>query len=228
MPRDKLRALFSIASSLLFRGSTLSAAPPAVSLINSGVLWRKLMPVYAMRLAISSAFVCCYHSLQFSLGECADVIRVNNFSKRKPRRRALDNSVCFQLRGIGKLYSFMPSAFDIHVARTPLVALLLTFGRPTAIIWRVVTVVVFALDRRARRAWRHIGLKRGVVVKPAIAHFNASPAVIFVRNVSRCVATAFHGLPNRVQGRRFFERHINNQCGGLGRSISCPATYREN
>lgn len=72
---------------------------------------------------------------------------------------------------------------------------LLFFGGPTAVAGFIVASVVDAIERQPpRRSVAHVGQE---IFKghPAIANGNPARAVVFVTDVVRAIASAFHTFP---------------------------------
>lgn len=81
----------------------------------------------------------------------------------------------------------------------PIIALITTLfflGGPMAIIGRIVTVIIFTINRMLyRRPWPHISEKRFKRESPFIAYFNTASAVSFKRMVIRIHTSVFHAIP---------------------------------
>jgi len=73
-----------------------------------------------------------------------------------------------------------------------------------AIIWRVISVVIFSVNAHFWRALAHIG-KEVFKAVPSRANLNPPAAVIFKRLALRIAAAFPHALPNRVSSG--FIRH---------------------
>jgi hypothetical protein len=89
-------------------------------------------------------------------------------------------------------------AAPFNVVVTARVAGLFFLGRPTAILRRVRTVVVDALNRLAWLTRPHVEIERHEVVKPTFAHGDPAPAVVGVRLVFRVVAALLNAAPALV------------------------------
>lgn len=88
---------------------------------------------------------------------------------------------------------------DSHQHVIAFVPALLQACRPATILWRVVAVIIDALDQRARRTWSHICRKGLERLAPAVAYGNATPAVIGVLGACRQPTSLTHGGPHAVQ-----------------------------
>lgn len=91
--------------------------------------------------------------------------------------------------------SAVPSS---HLA--PIVALFLQC-RPSAILWRVRTVVVDAIQLAPRWLWPHVGEERAEVVTPAVTHGDAASAPVRVARVSGVVTARFRVAPGVILWR---------------------------
>jgi len=56
---------------------------------------------------------------------------------------------------------------------------LLFTGSPSAIIWRIIAVIVNAINRGPIRPWPHVSNKRREADSPSVAHLYPSTAVVF-------------------------------------------------
>ena len=80
-----------------------------------------------------------------------------------------------------------------------LVSSLLASRSPSAILWRVVPVVVDAIKRQTGRTLPHVG-KEILEFQPSLTHRDTSPAVIIELTDIRVPATPQHCSPNPVFG----------------------------
>ncbi len=92
-----------------------------------------------------------------------------------------------------------------RITRRPTVSgvlVLLASRGPSAILGRVVAVVINAIDGvRLRRAPAHIGQEVLEGMQPAGANLNPAPAVIREADAFRVIAAGFHREPRRVFDR---------------------------
>lgn len=72
--------------------------------------------------------------------------------------------------------------------------------RPSAILGRIWSVVVDALDLRAFGTWTHVPQELFEAVNPRLAHTNATSTIAFVALTVRVLTALFHGLPQCVVG----------------------------
>ena len=79
------------------------------------------------------------------------------------------------------------------------VVCLLSRACPSAVLWRIRTIVVNAVNRIAR-AWArsHISIEGGEVRFPAVTHNNSAPAIVVICAMIRIVASGFHANPYLV------------------------------
>lgn len=82
-------------------------------------------------------------------------------------------------------------------ARTTITRLLAARG-PAAILWRVGSIVVDAIQRKALGASSHVLQKRDERLPPALAHEYTAATVILERPISRVVAALDHPIPRRA------------------------------
>ncbi len=76
---------------------------------------------------------------------------------------------------------------------------LLRFGGPAAVFRRIAFVVVDAVNR-VLLGWgfTHVRQKRLKVIKPSVAHRDASATVVMESGIARVVATSFHAAPSAI------------------------------
>jgi hypothetical protein len=76
---------------------------------------------------------------------------------------------------------------------------LLGFSCPSAVLRKVAFVVVNAINRVLRgRGFTHVRQKRLKVIKPSVAHRDASATVVMESMVARVMATSLHAAPSVV------------------------------
>jgi len=80
------------------------------------------------------------------------------------------------------------------------VFVLLRPRRPAAVTGFVVAVIVDTVKREAGRFLAHVSEKVFKAVTPAVAHFDAAPAVVFKLLNFRIIAARFHLRPRAVCG----------------------------
>lgn len=104
----------------------------------------------------------------------------------------------------------------IYPNRAPLVPTLDLPCRPAAVLWRVVSVAINAVKRKARRAFSHVGEERRKLT-PSSANGYASTAIIFPTGVVPIVATFAHAVPSvprprddSAGGVTVLERHFSD------------------
>lgn len=142
-----------------------------------------------------------------------------HFGQTKTGISASNNGVGFQSSALGKLNRKIFNAINDNFARASLVALLLSFGRPSTILRGVGAVIVNAVNAVSVRTRPHIGdkvQKPGFWFKPSTANGNATGAVVTVKPLLRRIASALHAFPNgaeRVLG--LFHMRIM-ACNGIG------------
>ena len=106
---------------------------------------------------------------------------------------------------------------------TGLIMSLLLPRRPPAVLWRVLSVVVYAVNRvRARRAQTHVSVKRREVIPPTVAHGYSSSAIIRECGIATIVTTALHAAPSAILGRAVAAMH---RCS-LARKVQPVTTAR--
>lgn len=84
-------------------------------------------------------------------------------------------------------------------ARTTILCLRLP-SRPAAILWRVITSIVLALQRQPSWAWSHVG-EEVLVGLPPIANGDASTSVVDIVRPLRVVAARLHIAPRTIGWR---------------------------
>src|SRR5215469_7640127 len=104
----------------------------------------------------------------------------------------------------------------------PGIARLLPGGRPTAVLGRVIAVVVDAVERVGSRGARaHVGEERHEVVAPALAYLDAAAAVAREIRAVRPATAADHAVPDLVFGMRKRAPGPSPQFLGHGRLHTC-------
>lgn len=72
---------------------------------------------------------------------------------------------------------------------------LLLWCRPSAVVWRVSSLVVATINAGSLRSWTHVYREGREVVQPLVTHLNTSAAVVLVIIVLGIQATSLHFLP---------------------------------
>jgi len=72
---------------------------------------------------------------------------------------------------------------------------------PNAILWRIRTIIVLALETQTFRALAHVFKEVLKAIAPSLAHCDSSSPIVFVRNTFRIVAAAFHLVPSEIEER---------------------------
>jgi hypothetical protein len=84
------------------------------------------------------------------------------------------------------------------MATRPPIFVLLRIGRPTAIAWRVISVVVDAVKREFGGFFAHVGEKMLKIVMPSVANCDAAAAVVLKTFCIRVVAATEHLRPRAI------------------------------
>ncbi len=114
-------------------------------------------------------------------------------------------------------------AMQRQFARIPFVVALNQSRGPDAVIRAVRPIIVGAFDHVLRRgSWPHVGIERGEVVSPAVAHRDASTAVIWITHTIRVMASLAHLTPHPVFG---FTRPVMGVVT-FARAVSVQASTR--
>lgn len=86
---------------------------------------------------------------------------------------------------------------------SPLIITLFFLRSPSAIVWRVIAIVINAVYRvGSRRSAPHVSEKSSIVVTPLPAHTNPPPPVVLVAGVCRTRCSPLNPLPRLIL-RRF-------------------------
>lgn len=80
----------------------------------------------------------------------------------------------------------------------PLIQALLFPCRPSAVLRRVITIVVDAVKRAPEWARPHVSEKRREIIRPLFTHTDASPPVSRIRRVPRITASLLRSMPTGV------------------------------
>lgn len=84
-------------------------------------------------------------------------------------------------------------------------------GRPSAIVWSVVSIIVYALNAHALRPFAHIRNKR-LEVTPSFADANASPAIVFELFVPWVIASLSNIKPSIVKRVTAIRAAVSRLC----------------
>lgn len=147
------------------------------------------------------------------------LLLLQHFGQTKSRLGASNNSVRFQPGAFGKFNRKIFNAINDNFARASLVALLLSFGRPSAILWRVWTVIVNAVNAMSIGTLPHVGdkvQKPGFGFNPSVANDNPSSAVVAVKPFLRRIASTLHAFPNGTEWVRWLFHMRIMACNGIG------------
>lgn len=180
----------------LFDGLACSAI--AISFFGEvRVFWRKFVPRRASWVGLLSDFDGYLPIVSRSANDC----RV---------RYAFGGSLkyCADIKtgDVGQVGGDEYLSINHNASRAALVSLLLFLGRPIAVVWFVVPIVVAALYARASGTLAHVG---GEITKrfPPLANRDASASIIAPLMEVRVSTSVAHALPDSVKGMRIFERH---------------------
>jgi len=101
---------------------------------------------------------------------------------------------------------------------------LLKSSSPFTVLWRITSGIINAFDTVfAARSSTHITKKGLIVIKPSVAHSNASAAVIFKRFVRRVIASLLDPCPCSVLSGDFTSNAV-----AVNGSLSCKASTTVN
>src|SRR5690348_4544857 len=100
--------------------------------------------------------------------------------------------------------------------RASIVGLLLRRG-PSAILWRIVPVIVDAVDASTWRSHAHV-TDKVLEHHPAVAHADAAPSVVLERWMFFVIAALLHLLPCAILPR------LTHAVRGFRRHDSAPST----
>lgn len=143
------------------------------------------------------------------------------------------NVPTIDIEKISPLLNCLGFTVDRHKGvRSPVICLHFAYS-PTAILRGVVSVVinsVYGMFRR--RTWPHVGQKSREVVKPFVAHCDATLSVISTTRVSRVIASSFNIEPSKIlrtvgaavgarSFRRFFTSITSTRCDVTSSEIIC-------
>lgn len=128
---------------------------------------------------------------QFSNWNC------NRFFNRPTISNSLSDSglICAGSFGPLRKCQFLAVVFD-----NPIIAFissLLKRSGPIAIFLRIRTIVITSFNRMVWRwSWSHVGIKSYQRIAPSVTNRNSPGTVIFIRRISRVIATIFHVIPD--------------------------------
>lgn len=115
------------------------------------------------------------------------------------------------------------SPFAVHLqhATGSAVVCLVNVGDPSAIVRRVMAVVIGAVDAVLRGGPRpHVSKKRGEALAPLVAHGDTASAVVGKGALIRVVAAAFDRRPGAV-----FVGAAVSMCGGYALASQTPTAF---
>lgn len=105
---------------------------------------------------------------------------------------------------------------------------LLRSSCPTAILWPVIAIVIFSINRMSmRRPAAHVRYKILEATSPPATYLNPSASIVLKTDVMRVVAATFHCIPCAV----FWPSFANASCGMCRRAqfgqlpIQASATF---
>lgn len=85
--------------------------------------------------------------------------------------------------------------------RIPFVHILFSVCSPSAIVWFIVTVVVYPVECFTFRSMSHIAKKVLKTIPPSVTYFYPTTTPIFVSFIIRVIASIFHHSPGVVNSR---------------------------
>lgn len=97
---------------------------------------------------------------------------------------------------------------------------------PSAVVWRVGTVVIDAIQRAIWRAASHVRKERQITRAPAFAHVDASTAVVFECRIARRMAAPFGVLPAPILFGFLFPITLTVCAAGFAGSLTLQAPTR--
>ena len=213
MPRDSggLSSFGGTLPSALGSGASLAPPPPFFG--DASVFSTEWMPISAMSDLISRSFLALFN-LPLVLVRKSERKRffAGYFSKREPSRHPFFNGVVLKAKIFSELRKKMTFPFYGYINGAAPIPLLLFSRSPSAVFRRIVTIVINSINSHAFRFRRHVCLKRGIIVKPAITNFDAPTSIISELPEVGVVAPTFHSLPNRVKRGWVFKWHNKNLC----------------
>lgn len=116
-------------------------------------------------------------------------------------------SLAHRLFRRAKFFAPVADALRLPVHRdvvgVPRVSRLDCSRRPAAVAWSVVPVIVFALQREARRARPHVREKLLEALGPSVAHFNSSASIVSIGPIAGIRASTFGARPHIVFAGRW-------------------------
>lgn len=128
---------------------------------------------------------------------------------------------CFALSTyFAAIFSYASIGFSILMPFMTMCALwvssirhLLFNGRPSAIRRFVVSVIIDSVNLVSIWPQTHILAKILKAIKPSIADFYASPAIVFIVRVGRLATTSLHVIPNTIHSFivSYFSHGLNNR-----------------
>lgn len=171
------------------------------------VLLGEFMSFCAMRFRLFFRSAC--HSAKCEAC-CEDApARVKNFRKWQALSRPLDDCVSFEAAQVGQINGLVGYSINHDKPRDSLIALLLSFCRPPAIVRLVILVIIFSVKSEASRLFSHIRNKVFECL-PSFANRDSSSSIVAPLAHRRVFATVEHSLPcvvERVPAFRLFRSH---------------------
>jgi len=179
----------------------------AIAFVNISVFFGILMPTWAM----SFSFV--FRSISFSTkSKAGSIIKLfsrNNLIIAKSFFDSCDNRVSFNTGYFSEVERPVFNTINSDKSRHSSIKLLLASSSPSAVIWRVISVVIFSIQCIIIRSVAHIRDKLMKITNPFITYGNSSAAIIMVMRIIRVITSGFHRLPAAIKRVWIFERHNN-------------------
>lgn len=196
--------LISFYSSMRCRLKPSTFSASAASIFRyAGVFKRVFMPVPAMRSG-ETFFTSCRDGFGVVRFVHRDVAAHDNHIKRETETGALFNHPRFNAVSVGKFDGFVSRPLNCHDNVAPMIALLLRFRGPSAIVRAVRTIVVAPVyGVLGGGLWPHIQQKvfepTRVWFSPSFTNPNSAHAVVGVAGSGRSMATVDHGSVRAIQ-----------------------------
>lgn len=174
-----------------------------------GVFFRIFMPVWTVCFCFLSSSIC-FPTKCKPLFKNTPIF-IHYFGIRKPLFCSFYDSVLLHAAFFSKVYGKIFHSLNKNFYRASAVFLLIAFGRPFAIIRRILLIVVNPIYRISKWAFSHISdkvFKALAMFFPSFTNKNASASVVFVGLARWLIASGNHTFPDGVKRMWVFKRHV--------------------
>lgn len=190
---------------------TLSMAHPASAPTILGDL-RVLVAVFVSVFAVScrdlSFYLSCAYGRFVFIGHfVSNAILGYHLRVRKASLGSIDNAVCLDPSDVCKVRSGVFDPIDSDFSSNALISHLCLLRNPSTVFFRVITIVVFAVNRHSDGRLSHVANKISKAINPPVAHLYPATSVAGIVPIVRVKASLLHALPDCISKWNLFKWH---------------------